>query len=86
MIGGLVRAYPQPYLTQFNLLKYGNEKGECPSAPPYGTFFAPLPFWGRVRFDGRKLGRNEDLNIKEDAMRPYRRINVYYRRVEEVEA
>ncbi len=51
MIGGLVRAYPQPCLGLFILLKYVGLKGEYPSAPRDPVFvFAPLPFWGRVRF------------------------------------
>ncbi len=53
MIGGVVRAYPQPSLAMTILLKYVGLEGECPSAPrPRSFFFAPLPFRGRVRFIG----------------------------------
>ncbi len=44
MIGGLVRAYPQPYLAMFNLLKYVGLKGERPSAPRRVLFSRLSPF------------------------------------------
>ncbi len=55
MIGGLTRAYPQPCLALFILLKYVELEGEYRSAPVRLIFFAPLPFWGRVRFIGQSL-------------------------------